>query len=164
VATRSWPARLGAAFLGSAEKPGAAAAAASAATRASRVTRRRGGRERALLGAPPGRIFPPRGGGGTGAGAAPRGAAPAESRARPPGLPPVLGGAARLPLRHVDAERRPVVAGARADQLAAPPRLDRHAPVRANPAPVVRVRRHRRPRAQAAPDPLDAVGADGPGA
>src|SRR6202795_3761870 len=71
------------------------------------------------------------------------------ARPRPPGLPPVLVRAARLPHRHLDAERRAIVARARADELPVSPRPDRLAAVRPHPALLVPVRGDQRSGAQA---------------
>src|SRR5207244_2345944 len=60
---------------------------------------------------------------------------------RPPRLPAVHRRPARLADRHLDAECRPGLARARADELAVAARNDRFAPVRADAA--LRVRRRR---------------------
>ena len=83
--------------------------------------------------------------------------------ARSPGLPPVLCRPDRVAHRDLDAERRPGVARARADQFAVQARAARHASVRPDVALRVPVRRHRRPGAQAAAHPGHPVRADAAG-
>ena len=78
------------------------------------------------------------------------------ARPRPPRFPPVLVRAARLPHRHVDAERGAIVARARADELPVPARPDRRAPVRPHPPLLVPVRGDQRSGAQAAAAPRHA--------
>src|SRR5437867_2894074 len=76
-----------------------------------------------------------------------------------PRLSPVLGRSARLAGRDLDADGGAVLAGARADGLAAQARADRHAAVRAHARLLLRDRRPRRSGAQAASHPRDAGGA-----
>src|SRR5262249_57944557 len=61
------------------------------------------------------------------------------------GFPALLGRAARVPHRHVDAERGAVVARPGADGLALPARAGGHAAVHAPPSPLPRGRRSPRP-------------------
>src|SRR5262249_32367184 len=83
--------------------------------------------------------------------AAPRGAGvpSGPARAQPRPVPPLLPDPARLAGRGLDPGGRPVVAGAAAHRLAAAPRADQHAAVRAGAPLLGGRRRRRRPPAQA---------------
>lgn len=81
----------------------------------------------------------------------------------PPEFPPVLARAARLPRRHVDADRGAGVAGAGADPFVLQAGRGLGAPVRAHAVPVLFRRGLHRLRSQAEDHPCDPVRPDGPG-
>src|SRR5215831_12468118 len=62
-----------------------------------------------------------------------------------PGLPALLGRAARVPHRHMDAERGAIVARPGTDGLALPAGAGEHAAVHAHPSPLRSGRRPERP-------------------